>query len=187
MPRATSTDVSEGEETSALRHVMVVGGTVAEWGALSDQGWSERIAVLGAVARAAGASWLTLRPFERGADADRARHVHPGVVDVGGCDVIVDPTSDGRERLVVALRKLAEAGQLDESAVAAALLAPAEAEPDLVLLLGSHERLPTSLVWELAYSELVYVDVPWADLRPEHLIDAIDAFRQRHRRFGGLD
>jgi hypothetical protein len=184
MPPSATIDA---EEPSVLRHVMVVGGTVHEWGSLDDEAWTERIGTLGAVARRSGASWLTLRPFERGEDADRARPIHHGVVDVDGCDVIVDPTSDGRERLVVALRKLAESDQLDESAVASALLAPAEAEPDLVLLLGSHERLPTSLVWELAYSELVYVDVAWADLRPQHLVDAIHAFQLRHRRFGGLD
>ena len=171
----------------ALRHVMVVGGTVAEWGELSDDAWRDRIAVLGELAAAAGARWLTLRPFERGPAADQARPVHPGVVECGGCSVIVDPTADGRERLVVALRKLAENGQLDEAAVAATLLAPAEEEPDLVLLLGTADRLPTSLVWELAYSELVYVPVAWAELRGEHLVAALDEYHHRHRRFGGLD
>jgi undecaprenyl diphosphate synthase len=113
--------------------------------------------------------------------------VHPGVVLHDGCGVIVDPSPDGRERLVVTLRKLAESGDLGEGDVAAALLAPATTEPDLVLVLGPSDRLPPSLVWELAYCELVYVDVAWADLRPEHLTDAIEAFHHRHRRFGGLD
>ena len=54
-------------------------------------------------------------------------------------------------------------------------------------MLGPHDRLPSSLVWELAYSELVYVDTPWAELCADDLIDAITTFRQRHRRFGGLD
>ena len=171
----------------ALRHVMVVGGTVADWGALSDAAWRDRVATLGDLAAAAGARWLTLRPFERGAGADQARPSHHGVVERGGCSVVVDPTSDGRERLVVALRKLAENGPLDESAVAAALLAPAEDEPDLVLLLGTPDRLPTSLVWELAYSELVYVPITWAELRPDHLATALDEYHHRHRRFGGLD
>jgi undecaprenyl diphosphate synthase len=166
---------------------MAVGGTVAEWGDLSDEEWSARISGLGEVAAAAGASWLTLRPFERGAGADRARPVHHQVSSQGTCTVIVDPTPDGRERLVVALRKLNESNQLDESSVAAALLAPADVEPDLVLLLGSNERLPTSLVWELAYSELVYMPVGWGALCPEHLTQAIEAFQHRHRRFGGLD
>lgn len=170
-----------------LRHVMVVGGTVAEWGRLDDEQWAQRVATLGSVAAAAGACWLSLRPFERGADADAARPVHHSVVDHVGCVVIVDPTPDGRERLVVALRKLAESDHLTEPAVAAALLAPASTEPDLILVLGPHDRLPSSLVWELAYSELVYVDTPWAELCADDLIDAITTFRQRHRRFGGLD
>ncbi|MFM2070621.1 MAG: hypothetical protein RLZZ623_884 [Actinomycetota bacterium] len=170
-----------------LHHVMVVGGTVAEWGQLSDEEWIERVATLGSLAANAGARWLTLRPFERGDGADQARPIHHGVVERDGCTVIVDPTSDGRERLVVALRKLAESDQLSESAVAAALLAPATMEPDLILVLGRSDRLPTSLVWELAYSELVYEGIAWSELRPEHLAASFDEFRLRHRRFGGLD
>ena len=88
---------------------------------------------------------------------------------------------------MVALRKLAESDQLSEPTVAAALLSPAATEPDLVLLLGTSDRLPESLVWELAYAELVYVPVAWADLQEQHLADAIEAYRHRHRRFGGLD
>jgi Putative undecaprenyl diphosphate synthase len=174
-------------EQPALHHVMVVGGTLADWGALSDDQWHDRIQVLGALAGQAGASWLTLRPAQRCDGADSARPVHHAVVELHGCSVIVDPTPDGRERLVVALRKLAESDQLTEPAVAAALLAPAATEPDLVLVLGRNDRLPSSLVWELAYAELVYLDVAWADLQPAHLVSAIQAYRRRHRRFGGLD
>ncbi|MBI5089290.1 MAG: undecaprenyl diphosphate synthase family protein [Actinobacteria bacterium] len=170
-----------------LHHVMVVGGTLAEWGALGDDQWTDRIGGLGEFCSDVGAEWLTLRPFERGAGADAARPVHLAVVAVGRCTVIVDPTPDGRERLVVALRKLAEADQLSEPAVAAALLAPATAEPDLVVVLGSTDRLPSSIVWELAYSELVYLDVAWADLTSAHLATAVEAYGHRHRRFGGLD
>lgn len=175
------------DEPLVLRHVLVVGGTVAEWEALSEEQWRRRIDTLGEVAGAAGAAWLTLRPFERGPEIDRGRPVLHQVVERDGCAVIVDPTADGRERLVVALRKLAEADQLSEEAVAEVLLAPALTEPDLVLVLDRGTRLPPSLVWELAYSELVYLPVPWADLCADHLIAAIDAFRHRHRRFGGLD
>jgi undecaprenyl diphosphate synthase len=175
------------DEQLGLQHVMVVGGTVAEWGELSDDQWQHRIRVLGSLAGSAGARWLTLRPFERGVAADGARPVHHDVVELDDCTVIVDPTPDGRERLVVALRKLAESDQLSEPTVAAALLSPAATEPDLVLLLGTSDRLPESLVWELAYAELVYVPVAWADLQEQHLADAIEAYRHRHRRFGGLD
>jgi undecaprenyl diphosphate synthase len=173
-----------------LRHVMVVGGTVREWGELSSSDWEARVETLGRVAADAGASWLTLRPFERGDDHESARPVHHDVSRRHGCVVVVDPSADGRERLTVALRKAIEASPdtpPDEAAVDRALLAPAETEPDLVLLLGTPDRLPTSLVWELAYSELVYLPVAWAVLTDTHLAAAIAAFRARHRRFGGID
>ena len=185
MKRAAAT--ADDEVQQELRHVMVVGGSVAEWGALTETQWHDRVATLGELAAAAGAVWLTLRPFERGEDADQARPVNHEVIRLPGCTVIVDPTADGRERLVVTLRKLAEIDQLSEAAVAAALLSPATTEPDLVLALGPSDRLPASLVWELAYSELVYLPVAWADLRAVHLREAIEAYRRRHRRFGGLD
>ena len=175
------------DEQPSLQHIMIVGGSLYEWGAVDADAWHDRIASLGASASAEGARWLTLRPFERGEHADEARPVHPAVVGVDDTTVIVDPTSDGRERLVVTLRKLIESDQLSESAVAAALLAPATAEPDLVLLLGTSDRLPTSLVWELAYSELVYLPITWRELSAQHLVPAIEAYRGRHRRFGGLD
>ncbi len=187
MSAGDTRELTKDVEQLELQHVMVVGGTVAEWGELGDDEWRERIRVLGTLAASAGARWLTLRPFERGPDADHARPVHPEVVELDGCTVIVDPTPDGRERLVVTLRKLAESDQLSEEAVASELLAPAATEPDLVLLLGSSDRLPESLVWELAYAELVYVPVRWADLLAEHLASAVAAYRHRHRRFGGLD
>ena len=182
MPR-----VADAPAPPGLRHVMVAGGTLAEWGALDDQAWIERIGALGDAAGAAGARWLTLRPFERGADAEHARPIGHGVVARAECTVIVDPHPDGRDHLVVALRKLAESNQLSEAAVAPALLAPADVEPDLVLLLGSDDRLPTSLVWELAYAELVYAPVAWAALSVADLTAAISAYEGRHRRFGGLD
>ncbi len=182
-----SAPANPDDEQHELHHVMVVGGTVAEWGRLTEEQWQYRIRTLGALAGSAGARWLTLRPFERGDGADGARPVHHDVVELDDCTVIVDPTADGRERLVVALRKLAENDQLSEPAVAAALLSPAATEPDLVLLLGTSDRLPSSLVWELAYAEMVYVPVEWADLREAHLAEAIAAYRRRHRRFGGLD
>jgi len=74
-----------------------------------------------------------------------------------------------------------------EQRLAAALCAPAPDEPDLVVVLGEATRLPASLTWELGYSELVFLDVPWLACNAEHLGLAIDDFRRRSRRFGGVD
>jgi undecaprenyl diphosphate synthase len=179
---------------------MVVGGTVTEWAELSDALWAERLADLGKVADHVGASWLTVRPF--GADGrgdDTGAAGEPGATSfvagapvrrmhTGGCDVLASPITDGRGRLVAALAAIAAAGEaFTDDRIAQLLNDPAAADPDLVLVLGAADRLPASIVWELAYSELVYVNVAWADLQPQHLTDAITSFSHRHRRFGGLD
>lgn len=183
------------ESEPVLRHVMVVGGSVAEWEALSERLWQERLGDLGKVADHIGASWLTVRPFETTADsarlsveqlADGARS--PREMRVGGCEVLASSLLDGRQRLVAALASIAAAGEeFTDERIARVLNEPAEVDPDLVLVLGAPDRLPRSIVWELAYSELVYLDVAWAELQPQHLTDAIAAYAHRHRRFGGLD
>ncbi len=55
------------------------------------------------------------------------------------------------------------------------------------MVLGESTRLPPSLVWELAYSELVFHPMAWDELSADHLVDAIADFARRERRFGGLD
>ena len=65
--------------------------------------------------------------------------------------------------------------------------APAPCDPDLAIIVGPDTDLPSTLVWELAYCELVYVEVPWTSLRGADLEGAVTEFAGRHRRFGGLD
>ena len=174
-----------------VRHVLVVGGTVGEWAELNDAQWADRLADLGKVADHVGASWLTIRPFGgRAGDAAATAGSAPMVrrLDAGSCEVLASSVIDGRERLVQALATIAAAGEsFTDERVARLLNDPAEADPDLVLVLGAPNSLPSSLVWELAYCELVYIDIPWSELQPQHLTDAITSFTHRHRRFGGLD
>lgn len=164
---------------------MVVGGTLAEWRELGDQPWARRVADLGSVADHAEASFLTIRAFEQGADAH-------GSLDrwersVGDCRVIVDPCGDGRERFADALSSIGPNDPINEATVAEALYAPADCEPDLIVVLGPSTQLPPSLVWELAYGELVFVPTTWDELASGHLVDAIADFARRDRRFGGID
>ena len=75
-----------------------------------------------------------------------------------------------------------------EAALAGALHpdgAPAPAV-DLVVRTGGEQRLSDFLLWESAYAELLFLDVPWPDVTGDTLADAVGAFRQRARRFGGL-
>ena len=163
---------------------MVVGGTLRDWDELGDDRWDDRVERLGAIADQAGASFLTLRAFEPGAvpvDLQWWQRV------VGSCHVIVDPCGDGRQRFAEAMRRLHPDEPVNEATVAEALYAPADCEPDLIVVLGESTRLPPSLVWELAYGELVFSPMAWNELSPDHLLEAIADFARRQRRFGGLD
>ncbi len=60
---------------------------------------------------------------------------------------------------------------------------PADVEPDLIVVLGPHDHLPPSLVWELAYGELVFVDLDLpTELSEADLQAAIETFYGRSRR-----
>lgn len=168
---------------------MVVGGTFAEWAALGEERWHRRAEDLGATVAVAGGTWLTLRAYELGVDpVPLERWTHTvNDPDGRGCTVIVDPCADGRGRFVEAMAALDPSVQVNETTVASALYEPADCEPDLVVILGPDTRLPPSLVWELAYAELVFIEVSWEDLAPAHLLTAIADFSSRRRRFGGLD
>lgn len=165
---------------------MVVGGTLTEWNDFGEAAWRERIVEFGKVAEQAGAGWLTIRPHDRIPPPNGGRPA--SITRVGSCTGVVDPQTDGRQRLVGAVNALARDGRaITDANLAEVVNAPAPCDPDLAIIVGADTELPSTLVWELAYCELVYVDVPWADLRGEHLHGAITEFAGRHRRFGGLD
>jgi undecaprenyl diphosphate synthase len=176
---------------STLAHVMVVAGTSRQWEQLGEDEWQRRAEAFGAVVAEAGGSWLTLQAYERGdggasqGAGDRPRR-HVVVAD-GRCAVILDPMGDGRERFAEAMHRLPAGVNVDEKSVAGALYEPADVEPDLVLILGPPTRLPPSLMWELAYGELVFLAVDFEELAAEHVAAAVGDFSTRRRRFGGLD
>ena len=183
VPGAASADKVDPTR-QVLRHVMVVGGTLGEWADDTEALWQERVNLLGTVADQAGATFLTMRAFEPGTDSvDLERWERR----VGSCQVIVDPCGDGRQWFAEAMERLRPDEPVNEATVAEALYAPADCEPDLIVVLGPSTRLPPSLVWELAYGELVFLPMVWGDLDAQHLVDAIADFAQRERRFGGLE
>lgn len=100
----------------------------------------------------------------------------------------------GRGELVAAMRdigRLIEAGklkadQIDEAMISRALWTSESPDPDLVIRTSGELRLSNFLLWSGAYAELMFMDLWWPDFTRESLEKAIDAFRRRDRRFGGL-
>jgi undecaprenyl diphosphate synthase len=95
----------------------------------------------------------------------------------------------GRDELVQAARRLVESGidprEVDENAFAAELYAPGLPDPDLLIRTSGELRISNFLLWQLAYSELVFVDTLWPDFGLDQLREALGAYAQRRRRFGG--
>jgi undecaprenyl diphosphate synthase len=96
----------------------------------------------------------------------------------------------GKAEIVDAVRRLVDEGvpseKIDEKAIARRLYDPEMPDPDLVVRTSGEYRLSNFLLWEAAYSELVFTDVLWPDFRREHLFAAVREFQDRDRRFGGL-
>lgn len=203
--------MTDDVQPQGLQHVVVAAGSLAEWRDMTVDEWIARLQLLSTGAAAGGARWVTLLPHSGAALDDesmahllslidatgkvtvvhggesprRASHADDGMV------IVVDPSPDGHERLARAVRRVCANGlapdDIDEKLLSVSILEPAAAEPDLVVAIGPPDRLPSSLVWELAYSEIVFLDLGWKSLSASHLELAIDDFNRRHRRFGGLD
>lgn len=96
--------------------------------------------------------------------------------------------------LVAAAQRLAAraaAGTIDPAAITAehieAELDTAALPPlDLVIRSSGEQRLSNFLLWQAAYAELLFVDTLWPDFTGDTLADAVAAFGQRQRRYGGL-
>jgi undecaprenyl diphosphate synthase len=97
----------------------------------------------------------------------------------------------GRAEIVDAVRALVRervpADKIDEKALRSRLYDPEMPDPDLVIRTSGEYRISNFLLWELAYSELVFTDVLWPDFRRRHLVDAVREFQQRTRRFGSIE
>ncbi len=95
----------------------------------------------------------------------------------------------GRAELVQAARRLVadrvDADAIDDEALEARLYAPDLPDPDLVIRTSGEQRLSNFLLWQSAYSELVFVDDLWPDFGPDQLRAACAEYAGRRRRFGG--
>lgn len=96
----------------------------------------------------------------------------------------------GRAELVDAMRAIAAEGikpdKITEKTIKAHLYDPEMPDPELMVRTSGEYRMSNFLMWELAYSELVFTDVLWPDFRRSDLYAAIDEYQRRERRFGGL-
>jgi undecaprenyl diphosphate synthase len=99
----------------------------------------------------------------------------------------------GQDEIVAACRRIAEqvaAGtlapdQISADTVAGQLQTVGIPDPDLVIRTSGEQRLSNFLLWQSAYSELIFVDKLWPDFGQADLAAAVAEFQRRERRYGG--
>ena len=79
-----------------------------------------------------------------------------------------------------------ETKDIDENVFSSYLDTRELPDPDLLIRTSGEQRLSNYLLWQLAYSEFYFTDVPWPDFHKKELELAIEAYNKRDRRFGGL-
>ncbi|MEM0120079.1 MAG: polyprenyl diphosphate synthase [Thermoprotei archaeon] len=98
----------------------------------------------------------------------------------------------GRGEIIDAVRKIVrDAGlgvlsyeKIDEQVFSKYLYTAGADDPDLILRTGGETRLSDFLPWQAIYSEFVFMDMPWPDLRRIDFLRAIRTYQSKQRRFG---
>ncbi len=132
-----------------------------------------------------------------GLDADiraRIEELEEATKDNGGLNFQIAINYGSRDEIVRAVRRLAKdvreekisLSEIDEACIEGYLDTHDIPDPDLLIRTSGEQRLSNYLLWQLAYTEFYFTDVPWPDFTKEELMKAISEYNERERRFGGV-
>ena len=125
----------------------------------------------------------------------RISELEAATVDNGGLNFTIALNYGSRDEMTRAAKRMAQdcvAGKLDpemidESVFESYLDTHGIPDPDLMIRTSGEQRLSNYLLWQLAYSEFYFTDVPWPDFTKDELVKAVEEYNHRHRRFGRVE
>ena len=111
-----------------------------------------------------------------------------------GMTLILALSYGGRTEIVEATRAIAakvkkgelETAEINEQVIAQHLYTRHVPDPDLLIRTSGEMRVSNFLLWQISYAEFVVTPTLWPDFRKPQLIEALEEYGRRHRRFGGL-
>lgn len=141
-----------------------------------------RVRVIGEITRLSNAFQQRIRELETASASNT------------GLNLTIAINYGGRDEILRAVRHMVEDARegkletkdIDENVFSSYLDTRELPDPDLLIRTSGEQRLSNYLLWQLAYSEFYFTDVPWPDFHKKELELAIEAYNKRDRRFGGL-
>ena len=125
---------------------------------------------------------------------ERIRELEAASAKNDGLNLQIAINYGSRDEMTRAMRRMSEdvaAGkrkpeEITESVFEEYLDTAGIPDPDLLIRTSGELRLSNFLLWQLAYSEFYFTDVPWPDFKKEELVKAIEKYNERDRRYGGV-
>jgi undecaprenyl diphosphate synthase len=141
-----------------------------------------RFRVIGRIADLPAALQKEVRRVE---DATRAysRHTLTLALSYGGRAELVDATRAIAQKVRAGAL---DPAKIDETTIHDHLYAPDLPDPDYMIRTSGEQRLSNFLLWQLSYAEFYFTPVLWPDFRREQLLEAVEEYHKRHRRFGDI-
>jgi len=93
----------------------------------------------------------------------------------------------GRDEIVTAVKALVDSGEeITKENIESRLYTKGMSDPDVIVRSSGEKRLSNFMLWQSAYSELIFIDDLWPDFNAATVDSIIDEYAKRTRRFGGL-
>ena len=106
-----------------------------------------------------------------------------------GLNLIFALNYGSRNEIIISVRKIInkfikKKFYINEKSISSNLFTKNIPDPDLLIRTSGEKRLSNFLLWQLAYTELVFLDVLWPDFKKKHFLEALNQYSKRVRRYG---
>ena len=106
-----------------------------------------------------------------------------------GLNLIFALNYGSRNEILYSLKKIIDKFKkkkflINEKIISSNLFTSKIPDPDLLIRTSGEKRLSNFLLWQLAYTELVFLDVLWPDFKKKHFVAALNQYSKRLRRYG---